>query len=850
MQPHNHTLVKAAEPAPTAAEIEAEAEARQLQQRLQVYMAACQLALRKTPDRARFRTGVSHTTIRMVPREMGLLVKGGDTPSQFKAWDKPRYAAVPHITYPYTFDGDITCVKVQDLVDGSTVTVPVTRGDIGVFMEAFDKAPPVLIVAPDPVSAAIIYGNCTAESALKPPVVAVAGFPLPRTFAGTGVIRIVSTPQTPLTLRQALGALASPQPIIGAKTPPVLQVWWNACAPSAMTAELVRRGLSKDCENVTALDLWTAKEIAHMADTGNVEDVYREISRAGLDDSVRARLVELAQGISAKAVDALTASAAAKMRCLVLGNGRQFWRRERGIIASAHDGKEEVIANVGIEVCHKLKAYDGSETLRCMVTPEDPAVPAVGVVIPNKRRKTAEELQALIVSAFSAAGHAPYVAVYDRNGYSWRDVLAKLAEGCDVRHEVKAMGADANHDIHFPAAVVRVDSAAVEPQSQIYTLPRHTLQMYAGITPADDDDGLDAYKALFRSCNNLYVAAFTHGLMHVVHQATYGLRQHGHGKIWTPRHLLFVETESGIWEPVFAQLASLFSNSDHIPTLGFTDALASACSYRELGTLPMIAHVPRLRGHQFPRFIMESPVSLIGLVDSATAALTGGDLRTTFLTPACDKPAQVCTIDAAAIASLRNGFPRFLLRYVENVEWESYRGKSSASQAAYEAACKILGVDVEPLVGAIAKKYFPSAGLTGVDTFFDQLHRQLNNHRHRRNLACIVHGDPPADASFTGRGQHIFVMPDRVVISHAVVATMNRDDLSSARFDRTLLTQEFEERGLLASVPERLNVDTNRCWVLDRRTWDALVVRPPLLLPGFVKPGSVIQLQSITARTA
>ena len=288
MQPHNHTLLKVAEPAPTAAEIEAEAEARQLQQRLQVYMAACQLALRKTPDRARFRTGVSHTTIRMVPREMGLLVKGGDTPPQFKAWDKPRHATVPHITYPYTFDGDITCVKVQDLVDGGTVTVPVTRGDIGVFMEAFDKAPPVLIVAPDPVSAAIIYGNCTAESALKPPVVAVAGFPLPRTFAGTGVIRIISTPQTPLSLRQALGALASPQPVIGAKTPPQLQVWWNACAPSAMTAELIRRGLGKDCENVTALDLWTVKEIAHMAETGNVMPQLHMPLQSGSDRVLKA----------------------------------------------------------------------------------------------------------------------------------------------------------------------------------------------------------------------------------------------------------------------------------------------------------------------------------------------------------------------------------------------------------------------------------------------------------------------------------------------------------------------------------------------------------------------------------
>jgi len=110
---------------------------------------------------------------------------------------------------------------------------------------------------------------------------------------------------------------------------------------------------------------------------------------------------------------------------------------------------------------------------------------------------------------------------------------------------------------------------------------------------------------------------------------------------------------------------------------------------------------------------------------------------------------------------------------------------------------------------------------------------------------CIVRGAPPADGSFTARGQHIFVMDDIVVISHTVVGLINKDSDTAMRFDHRLLTEEFQERGLLTFRPEWLLVDTNRCWIMKREDWDLHVVRPPLLLPRLVTPGNVIQLNRI-----
>lgn len=828
------------------AEAVAYTESRTAQSRIQAFLSRCQQTFRQTPEKARFRAGLSQNSLRLVPADMGLLIKGDDMPGQFKEYAKPKYQRANHVVYPFTYNGEVTHVQLQDVASNlPAVTVPITRDDIGVYMERFDEIPQTIVVAPDPRSASIIYGNCTAEWSKKPAIVAAAGFPLPESFTGVSTIYLLSTSDAPLTLQAGLNALAAPEIVSGAVSQPLLKVWSTLRPAEAITAEQVRIRLDNAKSDSVMLVGWVLKEIDKMLGAGNTEAVFHALDAAALPESVRADLVRLGKekGLSTVVIETLQSVTCASASRLILGNGRLIRRTTSSLKSLTRHGDEEVLANFGISVNHKIRTYSGDAVLVCSVTVQDSTVPPITVSLPESCWFRATAIQKQVVKAFAARGQTPYVAIYDKPGYDWRDILSKLSEKCELYTEVTELGLDDALDLHMPGFVVRPHLKQVSGQRQVFTLPPAPLQMYGGLPSGIPLSACEPFRYLFRRCDNMYVAAFTHGLMHVVHQATAGLFPGAQGRARSPKHLLYVETEAGIWQSAFRQLAAFFSDSDYVPTLNFTTPESTLAEYKQLGALPLIARIPALRGNKFPSLILDSPVSLCGLVDSATAILSTGDLRTTFITPACDKPETGAVISPSDIEDLRQGFAGFLLEFTTRVPMDSvYRSGLLPSQVAYEAACAMLEVEPQPLMKQIARRSFPSMGMTGVNTFFDVMHRVINT-LGRKPIFCVVTGRPPVDASFTGRGQHIFVMDDYVVVSRAVVELINKDVATILRFDTRTLTQELQERGLLAQCPDDLDIDTNRCWVLTRETWDANVVRPTIWFPQQLTQGSVIQLK-------
>lgn len=827
------------------AEAAAYTESKSAQARVQAYLSKCQQALRQTPERGRFRTGLSQNTLRLVPAEVGLLVRGDDMPPVFRDYGRGRHQKANYVAYPYTYNGDVMFTRLQDpAAPLITETVTVVRDDIGVFMERFDTVPDTVVVAPDPKAAAIIYGNCMAEAALKPPVIAIAGFPLPESLSGVKTVHLMSTPETPLTLTQALQALSAPEAVAGAETQPQLRVWSTSCPAETVTAEMVRQRLH-GAVGSQPLVTWTVHAMDKRLADGNAEEVLSALDQYPLTATARAALLDAARArnLSALLIDNLTRISITAAARLVLGNGKILRRTGTGIRAVGRRGDEDTLCNVGITVNHKIRTYTGEAVLAITVTAPDPAVPPLTLTLPESCWSKGRLIQKHIVKAFAARGQTPYVAVYDVPGYDWRDILCKLSEKCPLYTEVTELGLDEALDLHMPGFVVRTQAKTVAAQQQVFTLPQAPLRMYGGIPQGSGFGAGEAYRALFRKCDNMYVAAFTHGLMHIVYQATAGVNPgRSNWRVRAPRHLLYVETEAGIWQTAFRQLASFFSDSDYVPTLNFNAPEQTLDEYRQLGTLPVLARVPALRGDRFPRVILDSPVSLCGIVDSATAILSTGDLRTTYITPCSDVPAEPGMIAAPDLEELRQCFAGFLLEYVNGAEMDcSYRAAPIPSQAAYEAGCKLLGVEPQPLMAKIARRTFPSMGMNGVNTFFDVMHKALNA-LGRKPLFCVVTGKPPADASFTARGQHVFVMDDVVIVSKAVVELINADTTVMMRFDDKILTQELQERGLLAPCPPDLAVDMNRCWVLARKTWDVHVVRPPLWFPQQLTQDNVIRL--------
>ena len=163
----------------------------------------------------------------------------------------------------------------------------------------------------------------------------------------------------------------------------------------------------------------------------------------------------------------------------------------------------------------------------------------------------------------------------------------------------------------------------------------------------------------------------------------------------------------------------------------------------------------------------------------------------------------------------------------------AYRSSSVPCLSAYAECCRLVGV--EPIdLDDIAKTWFPGTGMNGVDMFMDLLHRSVSGGKPK---LCIVNGMPQSGKSFTRRGQHVFILEDRVVVSHMVVDMMNKAEKGVCEFSAEQLSRELEERGFLVDAPEEF--DPTRCWCVSRETWENRVVRPPINLSGPISSGAI-----------
>ena len=826
-------------------EAEEYVESRMMQDEVKSYLTACQRSLRSSPEKCGIRAGLSRNSLRLIPRETCLLSDAESAPAVFRKFARPKYAKSTYVAYPFTYNGDIMHVKVQDVAaSDSFETAVVARADVGVFMDGFDAVPKSILCVFDPRDAAIIYGNCMAETTLKPPVVGIAGFPLPDNFAGVGHIYILATANKPIPLEQCFMLLEREEVVAGAGRQPLIKVWSTSCGAEDITAEMVRRKLDNPNGYTVKLDLWTIMEIDRMVIAGKHDHVAVALATSGMSEVVRRGLLALAKAHKAckGAIEVLASTIPVNPSTLALGNGKTF-RRGATWIKATKGINATTLCNVGIDVLHKIRAYSGDEIVVCNVMPEDTGVPAVKMNIPVKAWMSAQTLQAAVTSGFSARGHSPYVAFYTVSGYAWHDIMCKLSERCPIQREVPSLGLDELSDLHLPEFTYRTSTKSIERQNQIFTIPAETMQTYSGIPFGKTISNLEPFRRLMSNCDNLYIAAFTVGLMHTIFQMTYSMYKSSSAVRQAMRHLLYVETETGIWQSVFRQLATFFSNSDFVPTLSYADPGSTLMKYRQLGTLPLVATVPGMRGDKLAHAIADSGVCLIGLTDGLTATMANGHMSATYVTPSDDSAVDIrdCLIAHDDIESMRESFPGFLATFIAKANIDAaYRAARTPALAVYDICCEMLGVEKSPVVRRILKPCFPSLGMTGVNTFFDVLHALVYAPDTPNPMICIIHGKPEFCTNFADRGQHIILMEDCVIISQAIIPVINKESVN--RFSAEQLTAELTERGLLRKRPDWANLDMQRFWVLDRATWETEVARPPMPITDESGHDKTIQL--------
>ena len=820
---------------------------------LQSYMVQCQQNLRQSPGSVKIRAGLTQSNLRLLPAEAGVLVKGENIPAGFKVFNKNQYRCGTFLVYPFTYNGDITHVKVQEHENLSSLTssVTITRNDIGVYMERFpDVVPDHLVATFDPRSATILYGNCMAETSKKPAIVAIAGFPLPASFKSVKVIHLFVPPDAPLTLADTLRAFAAPQYVDGADRQPKLRLWRSSVVAEDLVAERLRFAIggTRNADN-PSLSRWIVDEMSKMVGLGNMEPVVKALGAVSLTSERRGELIDAAVHTpnAQKIINLINNSVSATSSKLILGNGNLLQWSSSGITAINRKGDESVISTVGIQVSHRIKTHDNREILACQITTEDPRVSPLQVLIPSESCERPLALQKEILKGFIARGETPYVVIYDKTGYRWDDIMAKLAERCEIHHEVCKLGPDQTGAVHFPQAIVDLKGTSITQQKRIFTLSSSAMEAYGGILPGSPTGSRDLFKRLLERCENPYCAAFTAGLMNVVYHATNfpysALKSWGHRaalKKFHPSHLMFVESEPGIWTPMAKQLSTFLSGSNYIPTLSFTNPVDTVKSYEALGQLPLLASIPALKSERYRRLLSDSPVSLMGVLDSGTAVRGDGNGQVTYVVPPNNIPSEVDVFEEHDLTALQDAFSGFVMEYIVSLQAidskSNYFQPSIPAMTAYKHACNLLGVKESSTMSAILRSYYGGYGMTGVTGLFDTLHRDLNNLDDR--VLSLCQGVPEH-----APGQHhIYILDNEVVITHAAIRPLN--DQYNTAFGVDDLTRELKDKSMLVQEPE-VRYSKGRSWVISRATWDERVVRPPVWIRERVTQGNIIQLGRI-----
>lgn len=816
----------------SARDLEAFVARKLLQDEVDAYFSRCVEAIREAPHKSGIRAGMSASNLRQLPPQTGLYLPKG-APRPFALLQANRYQQATMTLYRYVFDGETTCIDAQNAKTTQREHRLRVTGNVGVYLGnyRYGEVPEVVVATHNPRVAGLLYGALRAESSLPPPVIGLAGFPLPQAYEFVRILYLLDTPDAPLPLSFAIRA-ASTKTVYGCDRAPQIRVLSPAVPASDITAADVRI-LGSNAPHGKPLRAWLAARLLAMADRR--EEVANALLQSGATDDVRADLVSLlGDGAPEGLVSTILLPTTEPDDVFALGNGRLVKSTPVGIYTAARTGKhgtivtKTLLCNVGLTVESRF-ADKGHETAVCTVTHPDADVPSVPVRLPHAHWNNPDALAEDIRAAYAAFGRTPYIAFYRSAGYAWSDILQYLGAHCPVQTGVKALGATPDGDVNLPNAVLSKGVAG--RQTKCGLIRPGALEAYSALPCEVAADGLDRLLHFLSSEVSLERTGVAAGLLHALF-CTAGRMFDRSGVRRPPSHLVFVETEPGIWDATLRTLAYVFSGSEYVPLMDYSDRAGFLKDWADLGTLPLVTRLPA--ADDLATILAASPVSVLAVTDPLTALSLSGRGTVSFVLPNVEAESADAGLSLNDVESLRTAFVAVAAQKA-GTPWLDigFGGAVSLSTPCLSALGTLTDErDPKSVAGGLyrsVKGRYPGAGITGAKAFFGVLHRAWLAHVHgdATGIPLTMVAGNPTDAlaaSFNDRGEHVFITAEQVLVSRSVVQLVNRE--KTFLFDTEQLSREFTENGiLLEDAPGALGIDGRRVWVFPRRVWDAEVVR-------------------------
>jgi hypothetical protein len=802
------------------------------QLKIKAYLTRCQQLLARNPYKCRIRPGLSQSNMQLIPPEIGLLEINDDMPEAFSEFRKAKYKKSNLITFPYTYNGDVTHVTVVDADNTAfRYDVSIIRPDFGVFGEEALCSNDIkhIVAMTDPIAASVFFGTLQTSMGRRAPVVAISGFPLPHTFSGVADVDLLDLADSRISIDFMLSAMESDDIVEGEEVQPKLKVYSYRYGSRDAKQDLFNfmklSGIhSCDGEEGVSIEYAVARELNRLIESGKKDDAINILKEHPLSphakESIAAAVNE--RMYSSECLDILKETTAYDTGKLVLGNKKVLVSTATSLRCLGSLGADNVLTNFGIRVDRRVRGED-VDYLDCLITPDDKSIVPVSVKIPEKIWHSHTRIRSLISNAFAETGQTPYIAMYDASGVGWYDVMSKLAEGCKVRKNIVKLGVNDIRDIIFPEVLVSTRTNDVKRQENVLSVSDCSISRYSGLRAVPVSDFSLPFKLLAEKCDNIEVGAFMTGLCHAIgHQVIFA--RYGRLNTSKARHMFFVETEPGCFDNALSKLNSIFTD-EPIAEISSSAPVKSITKYKNIGSLPLICRIPRVDNVQrLINAIDDIDFPLIGIVDSYTASLLTGRVSAVYVTPS-DEADRHYMIQPKTVSDIRDAFPYMLMKMCTNGKVVEELSCNYICTSCYEHMCSLIGVPRTKLMNNMCNRVFAGAGMSGVDSFFDKLHLGITGINSKMSL-CVVYGNPQPEHSFTKRGQHIFVLEDRVIIGKYVVDLVNK--YSKNVFSVEQLDTELFEREMLLNMPEGLEIDKSRCWCIPRDIFDDKIVRKPI----------------------
>jgi len=775
--------------------------------------------------------------------DLGIL-KPGIAPHKLTELNDRRYARGYYALYPYTLDGVLTQVVIQDQSKApyERKTIPITLDGGGIFIETNLKSDTQTVcIATDEQLACTLYWK--ASGVLNDmAIIGSQELRLPEICRDIRQIHIVAHTDNPLTLDQALKYLDDRSKYNLDKPVYVHEI----CGPVGQLDHTILQAITNDH---TRLETWVLHTLQELTKGAPVEAVAL-MTNIHLTDRTRSQLLAYAKtkGMESQVI-ALLDSSGDSQRSYTLANGCKIRLTKTGLIGIRGNHPVQ-LSNIPFVVDQCVVQRDQHIAYQCRFMLSNDR--HVRVIIDRDTALSIADITKTVQNAVVKHGYTDYVTFYLQPKLKWPDIFACMAADRPIVKEIEHLGVANDRSIHFPGFIIDTVNDQLLPQNAIYTIDNRIKTMY-NLKTAECDDWEDEARQLLTTNNNVMAEGLICGFMHILGQQYLALAQQKAGVPHMPMHFFYVDEGGGsAWYEAFTQFSRLFSGYDKPPTISALDPANSILKLQPLGSLPAIISLPDMSGGKLNALIDTSPVSIISVINSRMAIEMAADPRVSFMVVPPTSNRSSYRMNSNNLVHAKTVLSRIMTHLLSSpvsyCDEDELRLGRIVSMAAYQIVCKRL--QMNPDVSLLNRlNWYYSDIKTDIQTFINTAYKLVYQSKDARKFG-IMHTDSIPTASWVKKHgthvPHIIKLDDCVMVNVSIVALCNNYAHIFA-FRSDVITAELVKNNYLADPPRSATVKLGNYWCIRRDVWDAHIKQIPIDIQPIIDENGSIPLRLVSS---